>query len=99
MMNLQGCPRCDGAVVEYSRPDIDNAMCVNCGWRRQDIPPDVQEAVEAYLGKAYLEDRGSHSRIGTGKPPLSGWDRVKRKRQRELRNASAAGQASSAVAT
>jgi len=93
MMNLHGCPRCNGAVVQYGPPSFDSDMCINCGWRPQEIPADVLELVEAHAGKAYLEDRTGHSRIGTGKPPLSGWDRVKRRRQRESMSG-----ASSAVA-
>ena len=57
-------------------------MCINCGWRRPDIPDDVQREVVAHRGDAYLEGRYIHERIGTGKPPLSGWDRKKRLRER-----------------
>ena len=58
-------------------------MCVNCGWRKTEIPADVLEQYEAHLGKAYMEERYVHTRIGTGKPPLNGWQRVKRRRERE----------------
>jgi hypothetical protein len=30
-----------------------------------------------------MDDRYSHRQIGTGKPPLSGWEREKRRRERE----------------
>ena len=30
-----------------------------------------------------MEERYTHSRIGTGKPPLNGWERVKRRRERD----------------
>lgn len=85
MISLHACPRCQGAVVEYRPPAIDTAMCVNCGWRRAEIPTDVEELVAEHVGKPYLEDRYTHHRIGTGKPPLSGWDRIKRSRERETR--------------
>jgi hypothetical protein len=49
-----------------------------------EIPPDVQAMVADHLGKPYMEDRYTHHRIGTGKPPLSGWDRIKRARQRDI---------------
>jgi hypothetical protein len=73
-------------VVEYAPPALDSATCVNCGWRRPEIPPDVQALVADHLGKSYLEGRYRHHRIGTGKPPLSGWDRIKRARQRDARH-------------
>ena len=82
MISLHECPRCNGAVLEHSPVDMDGAMCINCGWRRSDILPDIQAQVEAHLGKPYLEPRYAHSRIGTGKPPLSGWERLKRLRRR-----------------
>ena len=72
-------------MVEYSAPAIDTAMCVNCGWRRQEIPQDVQVEVAAHVGKPFLEDRYTHHRIASGEPPLNGWDRVKRARERETR--------------
>ena len=71
MIKTRSCPRCNGAVLEYVAPEIDSPSCVNCGWRATDIPPDVQEQVEAHLGKPYSEERYIHSNIGTGKAPLS----------------------------
>jgi len=83
MIILQACPKCRGAVLEHYPAVLDDGpLCVNCGWRRSDIPPDVRAQVEARLGEQYLEDRYVHSRIGTGKPPLSGWQRLKRLRER-----------------
>ena len=83
MIKTRSCPRCKGAVLEYVAPEIDSPSCVNCGWRATDIPPDVQEQVEAHLGKPYSEERYIHSNIGTGKAPLSGWQRLKLRRARE----------------
>ena len=83
MMALHSCPRCKGAVMEHGQTAPESAVCINCGWRRAEIPEDVIAQVEAHLGQPYMEDRYAHSRIGTGKPPLSGWERVKRRRERE----------------
>ena len=83
MISLHACPKCKGAVLEYDAPNLESPLCLNCGWRRAEIPPDVQAQVEAHLGKADLEERYAHSRIGTGKPPLSGWQRIKRRKERE----------------
>lgn len=83
MIALHSCPRCKGAVLEYAGSYVDNAMCLNCGWRKADVPAEVMAQVKDHLGQPYMEDRYTHTRIGTGKPPLSGWDRVKRRRERE----------------
>ena len=93
MIILQACPKCRGSVLEHGPAVLeDGPLCVNCGWRRSEIPPDVRAQVEARLGQPYLEDRYIHSRIGTGKPPLSGWQRLKmlRERNRARRNAEGA---------
>ena len=84
MLDLHGCPRCNGAVVEYPWSD-DGTYCINCGWRRPDISPEIQAQVEAHLGKSYMETHYAHNRIATGKPPLSGWERIKRARERARR--------------
>jgi len=83
MINLNSCPRCKGAVMESINPSFDSAMCITCGWRKSEVSAEVLAQVQAHLGEPYMEDRYTHSRIGTGKPPLSGWDRVKRSRERE----------------
>ena len=84
MITVHACPRCHGAVLEYGAPATDSALCVNCGWRQPNIPPDIQAQVEAHLGEPFLRsDRTGSHRVGTGKPPLSGWDRVKRRKARE----------------
>ena len=85
MKKLNGCPRCNGAVLEIDSSNTDGPLCITCGWRRPEVPAEVRLQVEEHIGKPYLEDRYSHSRIATGKPPLSGWDRVKRRRERERR--------------
>ena len=68
--------------MERRPADGEVAMCINCGWRRQDILDDVQQEVVARRDQAHMEDRYVRERIGTGKPPLSGWDRKKRLRER-----------------
>ena len=85
MMKLKACPRCEGAVLELAGVGGEDGLCINCGWRRPDVPVDIQEQVEARLGQRYVDDHYTQSRIGTGKPPLSGWDRVKLRREREQR--------------
>ena len=87
MMSFQGCPRCKGAVLEFPATDNEGAMCVNCGWRRRSIPPDIQEYVDEHLGKPYLRERYERAKIGTGKPPLSGWERLKRRRTQKRSSA------------
>ena len=82
-IKLSECPRCSGAVMDYESPIADSPMCITCGWRMEIVPQDVLDEVEAHLGKAFMEDRYTHRQIGTGKPPLSGWEREKRRRQRE----------------
>ena len=84
MIAPNNCPRCKGAVLQYPAPADDGALCINCGWRKADIHPEIQAQIQAYLGKPYMEDRYTHNRIGTGKPPLNGWERVKRRREREM---------------
>ena len=83
MITLYACPRCNGAVLDYSSPLADSPLCITCGWRRPEVPPDIQAEVEAHMGKTFMEDRYKHRQIGTGKPPLSGWDREKRRRARD----------------
>ena len=83
-MKLHGCPRCNGAVLEYPAPAVESAYCVNCGWRRPDIPLDIQALVEEHLGKPLIEGRYTHQQIGTGRPAPNGWDRIKRHREREM---------------
>ena len=67
--------------MEHRASVEDGAVCINCGWRRQEIPADVLEQVQAHLGEPFLDSRHPQKRIGTGKPPLSGWDRVKLRRE------------------
>ncbi len=83
MITLQACPRCGGAVLDYGSPFADSPLCLTCGWRRPEISPEIQAEVDAHMGKPFLEDRYVHRHIGTGKPPLSGWEREKRRRERE----------------
>ena len=80
MISLRKCPRCEGAVLERPAPATDSPMCIICGWRGAEIPAHVQTQVEAHLGEPFIEDRYTHTRIGTGKPALSGWERLKRRR-------------------
>ena len=83
MICLQQCPRCGGAVLEYPSPAWDDPLCINCGWRRAELGPDIRAEVQDALGKPYLADLYTAKRIGTGKPPLSGWERFQLRRQRD----------------
>ena len=86
MITLQACPRCGGAVLDYRSPIADSPLCITCGWRRPEVPPNIQAEVEAHLGKSFMEDHYKHKQIGTGKPPLSGWEREKRRRLKEKKS-------------
>ena len=76
MMNINGCPRCNGAVVLYGSSSADGDACVNCGWRTPEIPEDVMDLVQAHLGKPYVD--AGQTRVGPRSSPLSGWERVRR---------------------
>jgi len=82
MISLHACPRCAGAILENPPDALDGPLCINCGWRRSEISPEIQAEVEAHMGGAYVQ-RYTRSRIGTGKPALSGWQKVKLRRDRE----------------
>ena len=84
-ITLQACPRCGGAVLDYQSPIADSPLCITCGWRRPEVPPDIQAEVEAHLGKSFMEDYYKRKSLGTGKPPLSGWERRKRARDKETK--------------
>ena len=83
MITLAACPKCNGAVLDYGCQEADNPMCITCGWRCGDAPPEIQAEVEAHMGKTFIENRYMHREIGGGKPPLSGWERTLLRRQRE----------------
>ena len=55
MITLSACPRCEGAVLDYSYMDADTPLCITCGWRRADISTDVLAEVEAHLGKPSVD--------------------------------------------
>ena len=65
MISLHACPRCKGAVFEYSPAEDENALCINCGWRRAEVPQAILAQVEAHLGSPFVEH--TPVRIGTGK--------------------------------
>jgi hypothetical protein len=72
---------------------MDSPLCITCGWRRPEIPPTIKAEVDARLQKAFMEDSYERKLIGTGKPPLSGWEREKRRRARARRSLRDAAQA------
>ncbi len=67
---LQACPRCEGAIVDYSHPSVESPMCIVCGWREQRIPQTVADEVSEHLGRPYVEHTYTHSSPFRGKPPL-----------------------------
>ena len=83
MISLHACPRCKGAVFEYSPAEDENALCINCGWRRAEVPQAILAQVEAHLGSPFVEH--TPVRIGTGKPSPSGWERIRRNRELKSR--------------
>ena len=81
MLKYNGCPRCDGAVLNSAYPTDDGPTCVNCGWRQYQIPEDILAEVAAQLGKPQLEgERYARHRIGTGRVAPTGWERLKKRR-------------------
>ena len=70
-------------MVDYGLPKTESPLCIACGWRQPEVPAEVQAEVEAYLGRPFVKDHYTHSQIGKGKPSLSGWEKEKRRRERE----------------
>jgi len=81
------CPRCEGAVELHPPQFEEEDTCVNCGWRRAEIPPDVQRTVQEHQGEDHLPGEiYRHRDIGKGKSlPLSG--AAKKRREKAKRAA------------
>ena len=79
MIRPESCPKCDGVIVD--EPLEDELKCLSCGWRPAEIPPDVQEEVDLHLGRSFIDHSRKH--LPRGKPPLTGWEREKLRRQRQ----------------
>ena len=79
---LQACPRCRGAIIDYSHPPEESPMCIVCGWRDHKVSRAVADEVTEHLGRPFVEHTYTHSSPYRGKPPLSGWEREKRRRMR-----------------
>ncbi|HAL46382.1 MAG: hypothetical protein FI707_01860 [SAR202 cluster bacterium] len=82
-ITLQACPRCNGAVLDYARSAEDGPMCLTCGWRDLQVSDAVQAEVDDHIGEDFVEHVYTHHQVGRGKPALSGWEREKRRRQRQ----------------
>jgi Zn ribbon nucleic-acid-binding protein len=84
MNDREYCPRCNGVVL--ADPFEDDVKCVTCGWHPRTVPDDVMLEVEAHKGKSNIGH--NRKRPPQGKPALSGWERLKRRRekQRQLDN-------------
>ena len=82
MNERQMCPRCNGVVLDD--PFEGEMKCVTCGWRPRSVPDDVEREVEAHRGKSNIGH--NRKRPPRGKPPLSGWERVKRRKDKQGQN-------------
>lgn len=81
MITTGACPRCGGSVLDY-KSGIDSPVCIACGWRKETICADVLKEIQTHLGEDSLGS-GPPRVIAKGKPPLSGWQRAKRRKERE----------------
>ena len=45
-MNLNSCPRCNGAVLDYVQPTEDSTMCIMCGWLDRTVSESVLTEVK-----------------------------------------------------
>ena len=78
MISFGACPRCKGPVFDSVETNEDSPLCIMCGWRQPGRTPEIEAEVRACLGKARTHaTRYLKRTIGTGKPPLSGWEKVK----------------------
>lgn len=84
MNDLRACPRCNGVVLDD--PFESEMKCLNCGWRPRAIPDDVKREVEAHRGKSNIGY--NRKRPPRGKPPLSGWERLKQRKEQHGQNGS-----------
>jgi hypothetical protein len=79
MLFFRACPRCEGTV---STSETDDPLCVNCGCRQARIPDDVRAEVGVFQGKKYIGNTLAGTRMGTGLPSASGWERERHHRRR-----------------
>lgn len=79
---LQACPRCRGAIIDYSLPPEESPMCIVCGWRDQKVSKAVADEVSEHLGRPIVEHTYTRRSTNRGKVPLSGWEREKQRRMR-----------------
>ena len=85
MIVFGACPKCKGPVIDDCGLSEDYPLCIVCGWRPRHVPRAVREEIDAHRGKTSLKHTYEHKNPLRGKPPLSGWDREKRRRQAEKR--------------
>ena len=79
-MNDRGmCPRCNGVVLDD--PFEAEMKCVTCGWRPRTVPDDVKREVEAHKGKSNIGH--NRKKPPRGKPPLSGWERMQKLKEKQ----------------
>jgi hypothetical protein len=82
ILTLQACPRCQGAVIDYSHPPEESAMSIVCGSRDRNVPKAVADEVSEHPGRPFVEHSYTHHSPYRGGAPLSGWYRGTRRRLR-----------------
>ena len=78
-MNLNSCPRCNGAVLDYVQPTEDSTMCIMCGWLDRTVSESVLTEVKNHLA-SHSSSTPTRSKVTRGKPPMSCWEREKKRR-------------------
>ena len=81
-LGVNECPRC-GGYITHDLPYESDVSCVNCGWcgnTKQLSSSEIKE-IDANLSKRSILT--TNYPVGTGKPPLSGAQRKKRRKARE----------------
>ena len=80
-MNLNSCPRCNGAVLDYVQPTEDSTMCIMCGWLDRTVSESVLTEVKNHLAShSSSTTTHTHRKTTRGKPQMSCWEREKKRR-------------------
>ena len=64
-MNLNSCPRCNGAVLDYVQPTEDSTMCIMCGWLDRTVSESVLTEVKNHLA-SHSSSTPTHSKATPG---------------------------------
>ncbi len=68
MGRLNGCPRCDGALIHNDEEDL---QCLCCGWVEVSIPIDIVMDMEE-IENGRLREPGKRGRKRGSAPKVSG---------------------------